>query len=209
VIQTQSDAIEALDAAWPLIAEECRTVLGSELHYQAMIYHALRTMGRVPVSQIGMNVKQWIPNVRSELFVKFDLAKHVNYRGGFEPIPDIVIFNPGVGGDWRRRRFDNTIKCMLAAIEVKASERALSRLSVSEIAGDIEKLVAHRQEAKRLGSDFYAAVIVVDTAPLVEERMRSTALAEVRRISQANSVEFRYLSPFECVVDRPYLGESV
>ena len=48
--------------AWPAIVDECRAVWGSELHYQAMIYHALRTAGRVPREQLGMNVKIMIPD---------------------------------------------------------------------------------------------------------------------------------------------------
>jgi hypothetical protein len=94
-----------------------------------------------------MNVKQWITNSRSELFKRLDEAKHDAYRGGFEPIPDVVIFSPAVEADWRRRRRDHTISCMLAVIEVKASERKESRLGFAEGARDIRKLVAHREEA--------------------------------------------------------------
>ena len=49
------------------MADECRAVLGGELHYQAMAYHALRMAG-VPLAQVGMNVKQWIAEPTSELF---------------------------------------------------------------------------------------------------------------------------------------------
>lgn len=203
MIENRADAIEAIDAAWKAFRDECGSVLGSELHYQAMIYYALRAAGGVPTGQLGMNVKQWIPNVRSELFKKFDLAKDERYRGGFEPIPDIVVFSPEVRGDWRRRRRDHTITCMLAVIEVKASEREGKRLTISEVAGDIRKLAAHREEAQLLGFDFYPVMIVVDTAPTVQERMTSAALAEVRSISRQLGVEYRYVSPIESFVDSP------
>jgi hypothetical protein len=79
------------------------SVLGSELHYHAMIYHSLRTVGNVPLGQLGMNVKMWIDDPVSELFLTLDRRKHQNYQGGFEPIPDVVIFNPSINLDWRRR----------------------------------------------------------------------------------------------------------
>jgi len=59
-MNNQADAKEALMRAWPSIVRECRQVLGSELHYQAMIYHCLRHYGKVPIDQIGMNVKMSI-----------------------------------------------------------------------------------------------------------------------------------------------------
>ena len=47
-----------------------------------------------------MNVKMWIDNPVSELFRKFDLRKHEDYRGGFESIPDVYLFSTRVEGDW-------------------------------------------------------------------------------------------------------------
>jgi hypothetical protein len=179
------------------------SVLGSELHYQAMIYHTLRTAGGVPVDQLGMNVKQWIPNVQSEFFRRLDLAKKEEFRGGFEPVPDVVIFSPAVEGDWRRRRRDITITCMLAVLEVKASERAGGRLSLAEISNDIHKLTAHREEAQRLGYDFHPVMLVVDSAREESERMRSSAIAAARQIASEADVEWRYLSPMDQQVDRP------
>ena len=105
-----------------LIVDECRAVLGSKLHYQAVIYHCLRATG-VPRTQVGMNVKQWITDPVTPLFRQLDARKHELYRGGFERIPDIVLCNPDIGGDWRRRRREVTLKHMLLAIEVKVSER--------------------------------------------------------------------------------------
>ena len=102
-LTTVEQAVAVLARAWPLIVDECRAVLGSELHYQAVIYHCLRTTG-VPRTQVGMNVKQWITDPVTPLFQQLDARKHELYRGGFEPIPDIVLFNPilavtGAGGD--------------------------------------------------------------------------------------------------------------
>ena len=119
-----TEAREALMSAWPQIISECRSVLGSELHYQAMIYHNLRVVG-VPANQLGMNVKMYITECKTDLFKELDLRKHEDYRGGFEPIPDVVIFSRMVKGDWRRRKREITLRTMLLAIEVKASERHL------------------------------------------------------------------------------------
>jgi hypothetical protein len=201
MVKNQHEALRAIDSAWPQICSECLAVLGSELHYQAMIYHALRSSGGVPIRQIGMNVKQWIPDVQSELFRRLDLRKNEAYRGGFEPIPDVVIFSDAVGGDWRRRRHEQTIACMLVVIEVKASERAGKRLSRAEVDGDIRKLAAHREEVRHIGSDFYPIMMVVDTAREESERMSATDLSAARRLARELDIQWRYVSPGDCHVD--------
>ncbi len=115
-MKTIDDAKKAIRNAWPQIMMECLSVLGSELHYQAMIYHALRDTGDVPVNQLGMNVKMWVDNPVSELFQELNLRKHVDYQGGFEPIPDVVLFSPEINSDWRRRNRVNTQKHVLIAL---------------------------------------------------------------------------------------------
>jgi hypothetical protein len=112
-----------------------------------------------------MNVKIWITDVVSDLFRELDEKKHPDYRGGFEPIPDVVIFRPELEGDWRRRNWDKTLRQALMAIEVKASERYLGRLRAGEIVKDIDKLDTLRIEARHRGSDLLPAVVTVDTAP--------------------------------------------
>jgi hypothetical protein len=47
-----------------------------------MIYYVLRTVGAVPVIQLGMNVMQWIADVQADLFKTSDLAMHDAIRGG-------------------------------------------------------------------------------------------------------------------------------
>ena len=91
-MKTIQQAKKALLKAWPHIKEECLSVLGSELHYQAMIYHCLRDYGQVPANQIGMNVKMWINDPATPLFKELDDRKHPEFRGGFEPITDVVLF---------------------------------------------------------------------------------------------------------------------
>ena len=194
MIETKRAAWSAIEKAWPMIVEECSAVLGSELHYQAMIYHALRAAGGVPRGQLGMNVKQWITDPVSKLFRELDLSKHENYRGGFEPIPDIVIFSPEIEGDWRRRNREKTLEHMLVAIEVKASEREGGRLSPSEISKDILKLCAHREEAQHRGADFVPVMMVIDTAPIASERMTSRAISASQALCEQHSVIWKYLS---------------
>ena len=196
-MHTRNDAIVALRKAWPQIKSECLGVLGSELHYQAIIYHALRHSGGVPLSQLGMNVKMWIENPVSELFQELDLRKHHNYQGGFEPIPDVVIFSPEINADWRRRNNVNTLRYMLMAIEVKASERSKKRLSPAEITLDIRKLAAHREEAACRGNDMLPVMLVIDSAPLEQERMTPLALVKAKELADELDVAFMYVSPEE------------
>jgi hypothetical protein len=198
IIETIDQVRQAFDRAWPLFVAEARSVLGSELHYQAMLYYALRTVG-VPVGQVGMNVKQWIEDPISPLFQRLNARKHQDYRGGFEPIPDLVVFSPSVAGDWRRRRRQETLRAMLLAVELKASERHESRLTGSEIRRDIEKLAAHREEAQYRGCEFHPVAIVVDTAPLTPERMQPARVYECATFARELGVEFRYLSCDECI----------
>lgn len=188
MISTPQDALSSLQQAWPLIVDECRAVLGGELHYQAVIYHCLRVAG-VPRHQIGMNVKQWIASPVTELFQAWDQKKNAAYLGGFETIPDVVIFNSDINADWRRRNYDATIRHMLLAIEIKASEREKGRIRASEVLRDIEKLAAHRDEVFHKGGMMLPVMMIIDTAPLTEERMQlstveaAVALAEKRRVS--------------------------
>jgi len=188
------ESVEFLLRAWPSIIRVCRAALGSELYYQAVIYHNLRQVG-VPLLQMGMNVKMQIDKPVSRLFKRLDLKKHEDYRGGFEPIPDVALFSPRVSADWRRRKNDVTLSSLLLAIEVKASERANSRLLPGEVTGDLKKLAAHRDEAKHRGGDFYPVMMVIDTAPLLKEQMTKYSFDLARQSAEELSVGFLYLSP--------------
>ena len=200
-LQSLNDVTELMNVAWPLIVEECRQVLGGELHYQAVIYHCLRLSG-APRAQLGMNVKQWITPVSSPLFKQWAALKQENMdRLGFEPIPDVVLFKPDIAGDWRRRRASATIRAMLLAIEVKASERDKGRLTTGEITRDIRKLAAHRDEVQFLSSDVHPVMMVIDTAPLVEERMRPRAVEAVSQTAHDTKVSFFYVGPYSEVAE--------
>ncbi len=188
------ESAELLLKAWPSIVGECRATLGSELYYQALVYHNLRKVG-VPLTQIGVNVKMQIDSPVSQLFKKLDLRKHENFRGGFEPIPDVALFSPSVSADWRRRNFAATLRSMLLAVEIKASERADSRLGPKEVTNDIEKLAAHREEAIHRETDFYPVMMVIDTAPLLKERMTDYGFDLAVRRAEELGVGFLYLSP--------------
>jgi hypothetical protein len=192
MIETHRHAIDAVIAAWPEMLTECASVLGSELHYQAMIYHSLRSTG-VPLSQIGMNVKMWISDTISPLFKELDQKKNVKFQGGFEPIPDVVIFDPLIQGDWRRRNRKQTLIRSLVAMEVKASERYKGRLRPQEIVFDIDKLAAHRSEAVYRGGGFAPIMIIVDTAPEPVERMRPNALEVVKKHASVNKIGLIYI----------------
>lgn len=194
-METVREATNKLLTAWPHIVKECRLALGSELHYQAVVYHCLRAHGAVPAQQLGMNVKMWIANPVSDLFKQLDERKHQNFRGGFEPIPDVCLFSSPVGGDWRRRNRDKTLASLLLAIEIKASERHNGRLRVGEIVDDIKKIAAHRQEASAKGSTFLPVVMVIDTAPDAVERMTPESLRNSQTAAHDHNVGFMYISP--------------
>jgi hypothetical protein len=203
-METRADALDALTRAWPPFAAECRSVLGSELHYQALLYHCLRAYGEVPFRQLGMNVKIWITNVESEYFRMLDEKKHPGYWGGFEPIPDVVIFQPEIDGDWRRRNRENTLRQMLMAIEIKASERKGSRLRAGEMVKDILKLEALRIEAlHKGGSDLLPVIVAVDTAPEAKERMTLYSRHEVEAAAREREVCLFYVSPSDEMVVVP------
>ena len=193
-MRTITTAKEALVRAWPVIVEECRAVLGSELHYQAIVYHCLRSAGGVPRTQLGMNVKQNVSKPKTKLFKMKDKLKHPDYRGGFETIPDVVIFKPHIEGDWRRRNCINTLKHSLLVIEIKASERAEGRLTTGEILKDIEKIAAHREEVLHLGGKFLPVVMVIDTAPETSERMFERSREAAARAAREQGVLFFYMS---------------
>lgn len=192
----QQAAISRLKSAWPLIVEETRSVLGGELHYQAIVYHCLRLAG-VPARQLGMNVKQMIPNPVTTDFRQRASQRNPGYAGVFETIPDVVLFAPDINGDWRRRRYEETCRHMLLAIEVKASERANARLRLGEIAGDILKLAAHRKELEHQGFRMTPVMMVIDVAPESRERMTDEARRESRRIAIERKVGWMYCSPSE------------
>ena len=194
-MQNLSDAKQALQNAWPMIKTECLSVLGSELHYQAMIYHALRKKGKVPLQQIGTNVKMWVDDPVSKLFQNLDKKKHQDYQGGFEPIPDVVIFKPSINGDWRRRNNRETLLNMLIAIEVKASERQDNRLQPHEITLDIRKLSALREEVIARGTDVLPVMIIIDSAPDSKERMTENSLNISQELAFNLDVCFLYVSP--------------
>jgi len=96
-ITTPAHAYARFLKAWPAIVDECRAVWASELHYQAMIYHALRTAGRVPREQLGMNVKIMIEDPCSDEFKTRDLRCKPEFQGGTSPPPTSRYFTDGSG----------------------------------------------------------------------------------------------------------------
>ena len=194
MLTNKHDVLTVVDATWPSIVTECRQVLGSEQHYQAMIYHCFRAHGGVPIGQLGMNVRQWIEDPVTPNFQQRDKPKHEAYRGGFETVPDVAFFTSAIQGDWRRRSRLNTLRHIIGAIEIKASERDKARLRPKEIIDDIMKLAAHRQEVSHRGGDMAAIMMVIDTAPDERERMEQTALDQSLAIARSHGVAFCYLS---------------
>lgn len=159
------------------------------------MYRCFREFGEVPVEQIGMNVKIWIDNPITSFLRTREYYKHKDFRGGIEPVPDIVLFTPEIKGDFRRRNNENTFKCMLMAIEVKASERENSRLTPGEICEDIYKLEAFRNEARRRRKNFVPTMVVLDTAPQPEERMTSQSVETILSEAKQHNVGLFYLAP--------------
>jgi hypothetical protein len=193
-MNNQQDAKEIFLHTWPAITRECRQVLGSELHFQAMIYHCFRTYGKVPINQIAMNVKMWIDKPVSTLFKRKKKAKHPDFQQGFEPIPDIVLFKTSINSDWRRRNFENTTKKMLMAIEVKASENENKKIGPQSIINDILKLDALREEVREYNASLVPTVIIADTTPDPRERMRKESLERACDAAKDVGVGLFYVS---------------
>ena len=194
-ITTKEQAQSELLNAWPTIKQECLSVLGSELHYQAMIYHALRTTGDVPIDQLGMNVKIWVTELVTDYFKMLREKKHRDYSKGLETIPDVVIFRPEIEGNWQRRNRKNTALNLLLCAEVKASERAGGRLRCGEVEKDIKKLCAFREEVlEKGGNDFLPVMIVIDSARSTSERMTEYSLNASREMADNECVLFLYVS---------------
>ncbi len=81
MMKTSEEARRKLLFAWPFIVDQCRSVLSSELHYQAMVYNCLRAHADVPLSRVGMNVKMMVDDPVSELFKRYMTRRHELYRG--------------------------------------------------------------------------------------------------------------------------------
>ena len=108
-----------------------------------------------------------------------------------------MIFRPEINGDWRRRNREKTLRQMLMAIEVKASERKGSRLRAGEIVDDIFKLEALRIEARHRGADMLPAVVTIDTALEANERMTPEARRLTETAARKREVCLLYVSPSE------------
>ena len=188
------DTKKIMVKVWPHISRECQKVLASELHYQAMIYRCFREYGKVPAKQIGMNVKIRVMNPRVNEFVIRDSKKHEDYQGGYEPIPDIVLFSREINGNFQRRNRKNTLAQMLMAIEVKASEKEDSRIRPKEIEDDLKKLDAFREEAAIRHSRFIPTMIVLDTAHEEEERMIPQSVDRIFSKAEELGIGLFYLS---------------
>lgn len=166
------------------------------------MYRCFREFGNVPPDQIGMNVKIWFDKPITSFFRTREYYKHKDFRGGIEPVPDIVLFSPDIKGDFRRRNNKSTFKYMLMAIEVKASERESSRLTPGEICEDIQKLKAFRNEARRRRKNFIPTMVVLDTAPNKEERMTSQSVEAILSEAKKHNVGLFYFAP-----DNPRIQE--
>lgn len=91
---------------------------------------------------------------------------------------------------------------------MKASERAGKRLGLAEVLRDIEKLAAHRDEVRFLGCDFHPIMLVVDSARDSGERMTAHSVDTARSKARELGVEWRYLSPNDCHVERPVNAQT-
>ncbi|MBP1840442.1 hypothetical protein [Formosa algae] len=187
--------------SYSTIVNECRTVLGSELHYQAMVYSILRTKGKVPISQIGMNVKTCIENCQTEFLQERIRKKNIKFQSiDLEIIPDISVYEKSINSDWRRRNFKNTLKKTLYSLEIKASERHYNRLVFSEIKNDLFKLKAQYEETKiKFGKLIGIGMLIIDTAPKCEERISKSTLKQSIDIAKELNIDIWYFNQDEVI----------
>ncbi len=194
-ICTVTEAIAALKNSWNIIIQECRSVYGGELQYQAILYHILRKVGEVPVTQLGMNVRVKFYQPISKAFIERSNSRKEGYEGVHEVIPDVVIYDPNVRGKWQRRLADRTVKNMLLAMEMKCSERKEGRIQPAEIRKDLLKLHALREEAEARSRTISPVVFIVDTAVDPNERMRDSALNQIKAEAKDLNIGLLYLPP--------------
>ena len=185
-------ALTAFVRTWPYFVNEAQEVLGSELLYQAVLSHCLRTQGEVPIRQLGMNVKMHIDDVIS---VHFKSKVNPLYGNGCESVPDILIGRPGLGADFRRRNYKNTHRNALLAAEMKVSENDGKTMHPRSVLKDIAKVAAIREEALHRGSDIVPAMVVVSTAPLERERLSEHSRREVEAAARELGVCLFYVGP--------------
>ncbi len=194
-MNTAEEARLAIIKSIPYIEKECKLVLSSELHYQAMIYHCLRLYSNIPVTQLGMNVKIYIKNPKAIFLKEAIKKKNINYRQGKEIIPDVSIFSQNINCDFRRRNCKNTLRETLYSLEIKASERLKGRIRPGEVINDIIKLKAQLQEIKnKYNKVIGVGIIIIDTAPKKAERMTPQALDNVKNVANKENVDFWYIS---------------
>ncbi|MEJ8802827.1 hypothetical protein [Pontibacter sp. H249] len=196
MIQSPEEVRQAISKCFALVTSECRLILASELHYQAMLYHHLRQTGGIPFNQLGMNVKTTIPGVQNPFLLQKSLTRNTNYQNAdIEIIPDITVFTREIDHDWRRRNFANTLKETLYSLEVKASERHRGRLRQKEIETDIRKLVAQRAETERIyNRRIGVGMFIVDVAPDPGERMKEVTLKYLIESARQQDVGFWYFN---------------
>lgn len=84
---------------------------------------------------------------------------------------------------------------MLLAVEMKACERDKGRLRFGEIAKDINKLAAHREEVEHRGGAMAPIMLVVDLTTEPGERMVQSELERAMQLADGSGVRFFYLSP--------------
>lgn len=189
-MQTVSEMQAAILQAWPVIQKECLSVLGSELHYQAMIYHILRSTAGVPIDQLGMNVKIYIEKPTSVFFKNHEKTRKKGFEG-CEPTPDIALFRPGIESDWRRQQHENSLQQIQVAIEVKVSE---GRLTPCRVIPDLNKLAALREEVERIGSTLLPVMLIIDSAPTSKERITEQSLNAIISNAWEQNIPLLYAS---------------
>ncbi|WP_242923068.1 hypothetical protein [Pontibacter liquoris] len=196
MIQSPEEVRQAISQCFELVISECRLILASELHYQAMLYHHLRQTGGIPFNQLGMNVKTTIPGVQHPFLHQKSLSRHADYQNAdIEIIPDITVFTRDIDHDWRRRNFISTLKETLYSLEVKASERHKGRLQQKEIETDIRKLVAQREETERIHNRrIGVGMFIIDVAPDPDERMKGATLNYLTEFARQQEVDIWYFN---------------
>ncbi len=196
MIQSPEEVKQTISNCFNLVVTECRLILASELHYQAMLYYHLRHTGGIPFNQLGMNVKTTITNVQNPFLLQKSFLRNTNYQSAdIEIIPDITVFSQEINHDWRRRNFANTLKETLYSLEVKASERHKGRLQQKEVETDILKLVAQREETRRLfNRRIGVGMFIVDVAPDPGERMKAPILEALIELTRQQEVDLWYFN---------------
>jgi len=147
---------------WEKFYPATRQVFGSELSYQALLYHTILEHTSDPRNvnfrSVALNVKIGIYKPLTHKAREKAKESAEGYQDYFGCIPDLVVFKNGFHGNHKRANGVRNLLWAEMLFELKVNERTVhnentdesrtGRIRPGEIIEDIDKLVILREEAE-------------------------------------------------------------